>query len=199
MVALVGRGTDFDRAVAVGCAERGAKIALGTVANVQDQEFPLNSIANEIWSIGGDHFAQLMFAWEEDEANAFGQECRDKLGGCDALVINSSLWSRTPFEEMSADAWENTLRATATTPFVLTHVVGREMARNGGGLILVVAPAHADGDVAERAALAALREAIDAVIEAWDERRVRVELLDAPDAAEPASANAVIGLIEAEA
>ena len=50
VVALVGRGTDFDRAVAVGCAERGAMIALGTVANVQDAAGnaigPQNSASN---------------------------------------------------------------------------------------------------------------------------------------------------------
>lgn len=177
-VALVGRGTELDRAIAVRCAEAGASVALGTVADVKDQEFAMNSIANETWSVGVPNFVRLMFAWNADAARAFAQEVDERHGPCDVLVVNGSVWSRAPFEDLSEEEWENALRGTLTAPFIVAQAFGRRMAQRGRGLILLVSPERPDGDFAERAGLAGVR-ALANGIQAWGSAEgVRCVLLD---------------------
>ncbi|MDZ7728959.1 MAG: SDR family NAD(P)-dependent oxidoreductase [Dehalococcoidia bacterium] len=196
VVALVGRGTDLDRAIAVQCAEAGASVALATVADVQEQEFAVNSIANEVWSIGGAHFVRLMYAWEADQATSFADECWDRLQRCDALVINSSAWSRAPLEELSADEWDNTVRATLTTPFIVAQAFGRLMVREGAGRIVVVSPERPNGDLSEAAALAGLRATIAGMQREWGPEGVGFHLLDGPDADEAGAASRVFELLQ---
>jgi NAD(P)-dependent dehydrogenase (short-subunit alcohol dehydrogenase family) len=52
VVAIVGTGSDLDRAIAVACAEAGADVALGTERATREQDYRMNSVANEIWAIG---------------------------------------------------------------------------------------------------------------------------------------------------
>lgn len=181
-VAIVGRGADFDRQVAVLCAEAGAGLALATVADTKDQEFAMNSIANEAWSIGVENFVRQMYAWNADAAGAFARETQERFGGCDAVVVNSSVWSHAPFEELTEEEWENAVRGSLTVPFIVAQAFGRGMAKRGVGLVVVVAPARADGDIAERAALGGIR-ALVAGIEAWGKAEgVRCVLFDTADA-----------------
>ncbi|NUN93094.1 MAG: LUD domain-containing protein [Verrucomicrobiae bacterium] len=88
-MALIGTGSELDRAIAVACAEAGADIALGTVDRSQEQDFGMNSIANELWAIGREHFVRVMDATEATEAASFADEAWDRLGRCDALVART--------------------------------------------------------------------------------------------------------------
>jgi NAD(P)-dependent dehydrogenase (short-subunit alcohol dehydrogenase family) len=169
VLAIVGRGTDLDRAIAVQCAELGASIALGTVADVQEQEFAVNSIANEIWSIGQPNLVHQMYAWEADAAAAFAAECTERLGPCDTLVVNSSAWSHAPFEELTEAEWEATIRANLTVPFMQVQAFARLMAKRGNGLVIVISPTPDEGDIAETAAFGGL-EAMFARLETWGGR-----------------------------
>ena len=88
---MVGRGTPLDRAIAVASAESGADLAFATVSMEQDEEFAVNSIANEVWSIGREHLVRLMTAWEPTAAASFADECFDRFNRCDVLVINTGI------------------------------------------------------------------------------------------------------------
>jgi len=166
VVALIGRGNDLDRRIAVLCAEAGASLALGTVADTKDQEFAVNSIANEAWSIGVENFAHQMYAWNADAAAGFARATEERLGSCDVVVVNSSVWSRAPFEELTEEEWENAVRGTLSVPFMIAQAFGRGMASRGTGLIVVVSPQRDDGDLAEQAALGGVR-ALVAGLAAW--------------------------------
>lgn len=84
VVAIIGTGSDLDRAIAVACAEAGADLALGTESDHREHEYGMNSIANEIWAIGREHFACVLRG--PNEVSDFVAEARARLGGCDALV-----------------------------------------------------------------------------------------------------------------
>lgn len=178
VVATVGRGTPLDRAIAVACAEQGADIAFATVSMEQDEEFAVNSIANEVWSIGREHLVRLMTAWEPTAAASFADECFDRFNRCDALIINTGITSAAPLEELSGDEWDHTVRTTMTAPFLLGHAFGRLMVREGGGLIAVLAQQHHESDLSERAALAGLRVVADGLREAWSAKGVHVLYLE---------------------
>ncbi len=177
VVALVGRGTPLDRSLAVAFAEGGASIALATVSMEKDEEFAVNSIANEIWSIGREHLVRLMTAWEPTAAASFADECFDRFGRCDVLVINSGILSEAPLEELSGDEWDHTVRTTMTAPFLLGHAFGRLMVREGGGLVVVLAPQRDDADLSERAAVAGLRVVVEGMRKAWADKGVHFVLI----------------------
>lgn len=181
VVAIIGSGSDADRAIAVACAEAGADIALGTFDRSQEQEYAMNSIANEVWSIGNRHFVTRMDATEPEEAESFAAQTWDQLGRCDILVANHDLPATAPLDELSADEWDATIRANLTGPFLAARVFGRRMLRQGGGRVLLVAHRHPHGDAAYRTARAALPGLAAAMTETWGPQGVDVDVIDAGD------------------
>lgn len=155
VAAVIGCGRDVERAIAVGLAEAGADIALGTVDRSQEQDFGTNSIANEIWSIGREHFVRVMDALDATEVTAFADEVWDRLGRCDVLVVNYDMVTTAPLLELSADEWEHDLRFNLTGPFLAAQAFGRLMARQGAGRIVMVSWERAGADAAYCVAQAA--------------------------------------------
>lgn len=190
VVAIIGSGSETDRAIAVACAEAGADIALGTCDRAQAQEYAMNSIANEVWSIGNRHFVTLMDATEPEDAKAFAAQTWAELGRCDVLVANHDLPATTPLDELSADGWEATIRANLTGPFLAAHAFGQRMAGEGAGRVLFVAHHHPREDAAYAAARSALPGLAAAMREAWGPRGVAIDVIDAGDT--PATAAAVL-------
>lgn len=85
--ALIARGDDTDRAIAVAFAEAGASVAIGTVDQVQAEEFATASIANEVWAIGRPQFSFPLDAANASHVEAFANEVVLRLGRCDGLVL----------------------------------------------------------------------------------------------------------------
>ena len=85
--AIIGRGDDTDRAIAVAMAEAGAAVALGTVSQVQAEEFAAASIANEVWAIGRGQFSFPLDATTAEHVQAFANEVVIRLGHCDGLIL----------------------------------------------------------------------------------------------------------------
>src|SRR5690606_26751237 len=101
VVAVIGRGDELHRTVAVACAEAGASIALGSVHRTPEQEYAVQSIANEIWAIGRDHFVELMDADDPTAVVSFADETLFRLKRCDVLVATHDEPSTTPADVMS--------------------------------------------------------------------------------------------------
>ncbi len=159
VVALIGAGTEAGRVFVVACAEAGANIALGTVDTSQAQEFAMNSIANEIWSIGREHFVRVMDHTDPTAVVAFADEIWDRFGRCDLAVLTHDVPSFAPIEELSPDEWDATIQLNLTAPFLAAQAIGRLMEREGGGHILILIPDDTANDAAYRAARAGLRVA----------------------------------------
>ena len=87
VVAVIGTGSELDRAVAVRCAEAGADIALGTEGDARDQDYAMNSIANEVWAIGREQFVTVLTG--ADGIGELVHEARARLGRCDVVVARA--------------------------------------------------------------------------------------------------------------
>jgi NAD(P)-dependent dehydrogenase (short-subunit alcohol dehydrogenase family) len=110
VVAILGTGSELDRAVAVACAEAGADIALGTESDARDQDYGMNSIANEIWAIGREHLVRVLKG--PDDIGDFVRDTRARLGGCDVLVCRFELSEVEGVRVVHPSAWpELTLNA----------------------------------------------------------------------------------------
>jgi 2-deoxy-D-gluconate 3-dehydrogenase len=181
-VAIIGTGADFDRAIAVACAEAGADIALGTVDRSQTQDFAMNSIANEIWSIGREHFVRVMDATEATAVAAFAEETVDCLQRCDVFIAAHDLSGAVETQQLSEDEWDAVLLVNLTAPFIAAQAFGRLMERDGGGMILLVAHERSDGDAAYCAAKAGLRGVAERLSRDWADANVRIEVVQSPAA-----------------
>lgn len=180
-LALVGRGTPLDRAVAVWWAETRGPIALATVEPTPEQEYALASIANEAWAIGRDQFVERIDAAHAASITAFASEAFDRFKGCAVLVVNAGQRSEAPLVELSADEWSDVLRTNLTVPFLALQAFGRLMLREGRGVAAAVLPPLEGGDAAMAAARAGLIEVVRRMDEAWGEQGVRVMAVEAAD------------------
>ena len=153
VIAAIGGGDAHHRAVALAAAEAGASVALATFNVIPAQEFSVNSVANEIWAIGRDHFADVIEASDPEHMGAFAQKTWRDLGRCDAIIVVSSLpmpSPDSPVEEKRAFAGRH------RTPLLAAQAFGQLMREQGGGAVVFVAPARDPADAkALNAALAA--------------------------------------------
>jgi NAD(P)-dependent dehydrogenase (short-subunit alcohol dehydrogenase family) len=175
IVAMLVRGGDDDRAVAVSAAEAGADIAFATVS--PGDEFPVASIANEVWSLGRNQFVMALDARDPTAVAAFAARVEDELGPANLLVVSTWLMSSAPFDELSADEWLPVLEANLTLPYIAVEAFGRLMERAGRGAIAIVAPDRVKADAAERAARSGLVSLVESANGAWNSRGVRVRLV----------------------
>ncbi len=137
VIALLCRGTDADRAMAVAMAEAGANLALGTVTRAQDEEFSTASIANEVWAMGREQFNRVLDAADPAEAAAFAAEVCDRLGRCDAIVLAPGPIPEIPFDELSRDEWDPLVARTLTAWLFCAQAFGRVIERGGGGVMVI--------------------------------------------------------------
>ena len=153
VIAAIGGGDAHHRAVALAAAEAGASVALATFNTLSQQEFSVNSIANEVWASGRDHFADVIEASDPEQMGAFAQKAWRELGRCDAIVVVSSLPTPSPdspVEEKRAFAGRH------RTPLLAAQAFGQLMREQGGGAVVFVAPERDPADAkALNAALAA--------------------------------------------
>lgn len=172
VVAIIGTGSDLHRAIAVQAAEVGAKVALATVA--RDQEFAVHSIANEVWSVGAEHFVTLMDATDPSDVASFADETYDKLGRCDLLAWTCSMPSNVPIEELSLAEWNSIFKVNLDAPYIATQAFGRLMERDGGGIIAFAMNDPLDADPAYRAAHTALETFARDLDLRWHDWRVHL-------------------------
>ena len=137
VIAVIGGGDAHHRAVAIAAAEAGAAVALGTFNALGAQEFAVNSVANEVWAIGREHFTEVMEASDPERMGAFAQRTWRELGRCDAIAVVSSLPTPapdSPVEEKRAFAGRH------RTPLLAAQAFGQLMREQGGGAVVFVAP-----------------------------------------------------------
>jgi NAD(P)-dependent dehydrogenase (short-subunit alcohol dehydrogenase family) len=184
VVAMIAGGSALDRAVAIACAEAGADLALATVARTQEEEFAMNSIANEAWALEREQFVTLLDSGQPTEVMAFAEETWDRYGRCDAFIAAHHLASAAPLDELSPDEWAAVVHANLTAPFVALHAFGRLMERGGSGSLVALVPAVAGADAAYHSARAGLVPLVEAINEGWGDRGVRAAIvhLDTPGA-----------------
>lgn len=76
---------------------------------------------------------------EQDEVDAFVTWVAEDAGRIDCLVNNAGLGRFAPVDELSGDAWRETLRTNLDGCFYFLHAVAPVMKRGGGGTILNIA------------------------------------------------------------
>ncbi len=184
VVAVVCRGSEADRAIALALAEAGADIALATISRVQNEEFATASIANEVWALGREQFNTLIDAADPVDAASFSEEVCDRLGRCDAVVIAPGPTQAVDFDELSRDEWDPMVVGGLSAPLIAAQAFSRVIERGGGGAIFLVDDAADHTNLAGSVLSEALRTLGAHLGIAWRDRTLRALVVSREDAPE---------------
>ena len=125
---VTGGATRIGRAICLGLAERGARVAIH-----------FHGSEKEARAVGarcpGSVILQADLA-EAEAADALVSGAHDALGGLDLLVNNAAIYKRTPLREVDEETWQTHLDLNLTAPFFAARAAGRLMLASGRGLII---------------------------------------------------------------
>ena len=184
VVALLCRGSEGDRAIAMALAGAGFRLAIGTVTRFKEEEFATASIANEVWAVGGEPMHRVVDGIDPVAASTFAAEVCDSLGRCDAAIIATGPCAAVDFNELSRDEWVPMAAGHLTAPLMVAQAFGRVLEREGRGSLLFVTDAVQADNVPGRVISAGIGALAESLGEAWAGRGLQVSVMNragAPD------------------
>jgi NAD(P)-dependent dehydrogenase (short-subunit alcohol dehydrogenase family) len=174
---VTGAGQGIGRALALGLARAGARVAVTdvnaeTAAGVAEEIRALKvGMAHRVLDVARADDIEPAVAWSERE-----------LGPLDILVNNAGVRERTfdSFATTAAD-WDHILAVNLRGPFLLCQAVGRRLAERGGGSIINIASqlglVGMPGRPAYTASKAALINLTRTLALEWAPKRIRVNAM----------------------
>jgi NAD(P)-dependent dehydrogenase (short-subunit alcohol dehydrogenase family) len=132
-VAIVAGGSrGIGKAIALGFAEQGARLALAS----RKQE-ALDKVAEEIRRKGTECLAVACHMGKPDQIRSFFDKVMKTYGTVDILVNNAATnpYFGT-FLDAPEEAWDKTLDVNLKGPFLMTQAAARIMMQKGGGSII---------------------------------------------------------------
>jgi NAD(P)-dependent dehydrogenase (short-subunit alcohol dehydrogenase family) len=131
-VAIVTGGSDgIGRATAIRLAQEGARVAI-----CARRPEPLEKVANEIRSSGGDAFAQAADVSKADDVERFIKAVAAHYGRIDILVNNAGSSVRGPFESVPDEKWKADIELKVFGAIRTCRLAVPYMKKQGGGRIV---------------------------------------------------------------
>ena len=168
-VLVTGGGRGIGRAVALACAEAGAKVAICGRDAVR-----LGAVAAELRALGAKVLSESCDVTDEGQVAEFVGAVVKELGHVDVLVNNAGvLGPMGPLEKAPADGWNATLAVNLTGPFLVTRQVLRSsMLKTGRGVVINVSSGAGRRGTAGWGPYAAGKFGLEGMTQVWaDETR----------------------------
>ncbi len=122
-VVLVTGGTSgLGRAVALGFAQAGAKVAAAS-----SNPDKVAAIASELAAFGSHHHAATLDVTDPDAVRSFFQGIAEKYGRMDSLIHAAGVMKRGLAVDLSVDDFERVLKVNLTGNFIAAQAAGRIM------------------------------------------------------------------------
>ncbi|MFO7708036.1 MAG: SDR family oxidoreductase [Desulfobacterales bacterium] len=128
---VTGGGRGIGRAVALGLAERGAKVVLAARS-----EKDLADTATEIKSRGGDALAAPTDLMVGAQIDALVEAAVKAYGHIDILVNNAARSYLRPLMDLREDGWDKIFGTNVKALWLLSRAAAKQMAAKGGGRIV---------------------------------------------------------------
>ncbi len=129
---VTGAGRGLGRAISVALAREGVK-----VWNCARTKSELDKTAALIHEIKGEVESRTVDLEDERAVLELVAEIKEKSSAIDILVNNAGVLRLTPFGELSANEWSQTLAINLTAPYLLIRAALPEMIERGGSVINV--------------------------------------------------------------
>ncbi len=170
---VVGAGDPLGRAAAVALAEAGADVAVASLRAGPQEVVRVNSVANEIWSLGRSNAAITLDASDANSVDSAIARTTGELGRLDILVNAADLPVAIPVDELSPDDWHAVLAANLLAPAMTSSAAGRVMKVNGYGRIINIVSVLAARGVANTSSYAAAHAGVLALTRALSQEWAR--------------------------
>ena len=141
---VAGASRGIGATVAAALAREGAAVAVAARSE-QLGKLPgtIGSVAAAITESGGRALPVPCDVTSEESVNAAVEAAVAEFGGIDILVANAGVLWLGPIESTPLKRWQLCLDVNLTGVFLTTRRAGQEMARRGGGAIVVFASTNA--------------------------------------------------------
>jgi clavulanate-9-aldehyde reductase len=133
VVAVTGASSGIGEATALGCARAGAAVALA--ARRTDR---IDALAERIEGDGGKALALETDVADEQQARAFVEQTKERLGGLDVLVNNAGLMLLGPIAGADTEDWRRMVNVNLLGLLYCTHAALPIMLEQGSGHIVNV-------------------------------------------------------------
>jgi NAD(P)-dependent dehydrogenase (short-subunit alcohol dehydrogenase family) len=134
-IALVtGAGAGIGRAIAETFAREGAHVVVAD----RDGE-AAREVADAITKSNGSAQAETVDVTDTEQVKELMGRLAEKFGRLDVLVNNAGIALRGPIDQCSDEDWQRTMAVNATGVFFMARSAVRQMKRQGGGVIVMVA------------------------------------------------------------
>lgn len=130
---ITGSSTGIGRAIAERFAADGVDVVV--CSRDQDHVDRVAAVIND-GDYDGDALAIECDVTDWEAIEALVDNTTEKFGPVDVLVNNAGASFKSPFEELSQNAWETIVDINLHGTFNCTQVVGRQMRANDGGTII---------------------------------------------------------------
>ncbi len=170
---VVGAGDPLGRASAVALAEAGADVAVASLRAGPQEVVRVNSVANEIWSLGRGNTAITLDASDERSVDAAIARTTSELERLDILVNAADVPAAAPLDELSPDDWQAILSVNLIAPALTARAAARVMRINGYGRVINLVSVLAARGVANTTAYAAAHAGVLAMTRALSQEWAR--------------------------
>jgi 3-oxoacyl-[acyl-carrier protein] reductase len=135
VVLVTGASRGIGAAIARACAEAGADVAVGYVAEPAGAEKTVSSIE----ALGRSSQAFAADVRDPDQVASMVSSVETRFGRIDALVNNAGVMPESRVEDMSLEEWRHVLDVDLTGAFICSRAVLPGMLERGSGSIVMIA------------------------------------------------------------
>jgi NAD(P)-dependent dehydrogenase (short-subunit alcohol dehydrogenase family) len=137
---VTGGNRGIGRAIADRFAAEGAEVMV-----VGRSEATIDATVAAVEQAGGRAFGLAADVTSDEDLDRIASAAVERWGTIDVLVNNAGIGYEQPFLEIPREQWDEVVATNLRAPFVLSQLVGREMAKAGRGVILHIASIDASG------------------------------------------------------
>jgi len=144
---VTGASRGIGKALALGLAARGGAVVCAARTVTADPDgLPgtIHATADAIERAGGRALAVRCDVGRVDDLRALIDATLERFGRVDVLVNNAMAPTRGLFDDLSLEAWDESMTANVRSLFILARLVVPRMATQGGGSIINISSGGAD-------------------------------------------------------